>query len=108
MKDNRIRLGIIGCGLMGKEAASAVARWCHLTEVEFAPEIVAVCDARRAFKRADNACCSAAAASRVAVSCLTTPSRRSTSVLPTPAAALAYFVVVASDSRWPMSRTEPS
>ena len=47
MKDNRIRLGIIGCGLMGREAASAVARWCHLTDVEFAPEIVAVCDARR-------------------------------------------------------------
>ena len=27
-----IRFGIIGCGLMGREFASAAARWCHLTE----------------------------------------------------------------------------
>jgi predicted homoserine dehydrogenase-like protein len=25
-----IRFGVIGAGLMGKEFASAAARWCHL------------------------------------------------------------------------------
>ena len=39
-----IRFGIIGCGLMGREFASAAARWCHLTEDIARPEIVAVCD----------------------------------------------------------------
>lgn len=40
-----IRFGIIGCGLMGKEFASAVSRWCHLQDVNFEPTITAVCDA---------------------------------------------------------------
>ncbi|HDZ19900.1 hypothetical protein LCGC14_0204740 [marine sediment metagenome] len=40
-----IRFGIIGCGLMGREFASAAARWCHLPEMDARPEIVAVCDA---------------------------------------------------------------
>lgn len=40
-----IPFGVIGCGLMGKEFASAAARWCHLTDVDFEPRIVAVCDA---------------------------------------------------------------
>lgn len=40
-----IRFGIIGCGLMGREFASAAARWCHLPEMAARPEIVAVCDA---------------------------------------------------------------
>ncbi|KIL35195.1 oxidoreductase [Cohnella kolymensis] len=40
-----IRFGVIGCGLMGKEFASAAARWCHLSDVDFEPRIVAVCDA---------------------------------------------------------------
>lgn len=40
----RIRFGIIGCGLMGREFGSAVSRWCHLTETEAIPEIVGVCD----------------------------------------------------------------
>jgi len=39
-----ISFGVIGCGLMGKEFASAAARWCHLTGVDFEPRIVAVCD----------------------------------------------------------------
>ena len=39
-----VKLGIIGCVLMGKEFASATARWCHLTESVIRPEIVAVCD----------------------------------------------------------------
>ncbi|TBL70508.1 Gfo/Idh/MocA family protein [Paenibacillus thalictri] len=40
-----IRFGLIGCGLMGREFASAAARWCHLTGVDFEPRITAVCDA---------------------------------------------------------------
>ncbi len=39
-----IRFGIIGCGLMGRELASAAARWMHLTDAKARPEIVAVCD----------------------------------------------------------------
>ncbi|MFN3993121.1 MAG: Gfo/Idh/MocA family protein [Tabrizicola flagellatus] len=39
-----IRFGIIGCGLMGREFASAAARWMHLTSMRARPEIVAVCD----------------------------------------------------------------
>ena len=38
------RFGIIGCGLMGREFGSATARWCHLADLPFRPEIVAVCD----------------------------------------------------------------
>ncbi len=41
---NTIRFGLIGCGLMGREFASATARWCHLTNVDVRPEIVAICD----------------------------------------------------------------
>lgn len=39
-----IRFGIIGCGLMGREFASAAARWKHLLTVDARPEIVAVSD----------------------------------------------------------------
>jgi len=39
-----IRFGIIGLGLMGREFASAVARWCHLLNVDFVPKIAAICD----------------------------------------------------------------
>ena len=39
-----IRFGIIGCGLMGREFASAAARWCHLLEAEAQPRIVAACN----------------------------------------------------------------
>ena len=39
----KLRFGIIGCGLMGKEFASAVGRWCHFSETVAKPEIVAVC-----------------------------------------------------------------
>jgi len=38
------RFGIIGCGLMGREFASAAARWCHFKTEIARPEIVAVCD----------------------------------------------------------------
>jgi predicted dehydrogenase len=40
----RIGFGVIGCGLMGREFASAAARWMHLTGMRARPEIVAVCD----------------------------------------------------------------
>ncbi|MBK8026027.1 MAG: Gfo/Idh/MocA family oxidoreductase [Chloroflexi bacterium] len=40
-----IRFGIIGLGLMGREFASAAARWCHLLDLDFAPQITAICDA---------------------------------------------------------------
>ncbi|NLX98022.1 MAG: Gfo/Idh/MocA family oxidoreductase [Rhodopirellula sp.] len=39
-----VRFGIIGLGLMGREFGSAVARWCHLLEMNARPEIVAICD----------------------------------------------------------------
>ena len=39
-----IKFGIIGAGLMGREFASACARWCHLTKMNVRPELVAVCD----------------------------------------------------------------
>jgi len=44
MATHAIRFGIIGCGLMGRELASAAARWCHLLDKVARPEIVAVCD----------------------------------------------------------------
>ena len=44
MKKQVVRFGIIGCGLMGREFASAAARWCHLLESDVQPKIVAVCD----------------------------------------------------------------
>lgn len=39
-----IRFGIIGLGLMGREFASAAARWCHLLNLDFVPRITAICD----------------------------------------------------------------
>jgi predicted dehydrogenase len=48
-------IGIIGGGLMGREMASAFARWCALADVTVAPELVAVADlsedAREWFRR---------------------------------------------------------
>ena len=40
----KVKFGVIGCGLMGREFGSAAARWIHLTEMPVRPEIVAVCD----------------------------------------------------------------
>ncbi len=40
----KIKFGIIGCGLMGREFASAAARWCHLLKPTAIPEIAAICD----------------------------------------------------------------
>jgi len=39
-----IRFGIIGLGLMGREFASAAARWFHLSNLDVRPVLVAVCD----------------------------------------------------------------
>jgi predicted dehydrogenase len=44
MAQRMIRFGLIGGGLMGREFASAAARWFHLTDLDFRPQIVAVCD----------------------------------------------------------------
>ena len=44
MNKKKIRFAIIGCGLMGREFASAAARWCHMTADIPAPEIVGVSD----------------------------------------------------------------
>jgi predicted dehydrogenase len=40
-----VRFGIVGGGLMGREFASAAARWIHLGDADARPEIVHVCDA---------------------------------------------------------------
>jgi predicted dehydrogenase len=43
-----IRFGVIGCGFMGREFASAAGRWCHLLDLDFKPVIVAACDSNPA------------------------------------------------------------
>ena len=45
-----VRFGVIGCGLMGREFASASARWCHFVDPPARPEIVAVCDTQPALR----------------------------------------------------------
>ncbi|NLE66060.1 MAG: Gfo/Idh/MocA family oxidoreductase [Lentisphaerae bacterium] len=44
MTQKRVRFGIIGCGLMGREFASAIGRWCHLLAPAARPELSAICD----------------------------------------------------------------
>ena len=39
-----VRFAIIGAGLMGREFASAAARWAHLADIDVRPEIAVVCD----------------------------------------------------------------
>jgi predicted dehydrogenase len=39
-----LKLGIIGGGLMGREMASAIGRWCALTDAPVRLELTAVCD----------------------------------------------------------------
>jgi predicted dehydrogenase len=43
-----MRFGLIGGGLMGREFASAAARWCHLLQPAARPQIVAACSATAA------------------------------------------------------------
>ena len=45
MSERVVRFGVIGGGLMGREFASAAARWIHLDPIGARPEIVHVCDA---------------------------------------------------------------
>lgn len=40
----QIRFGVIGCGLMGREFASAIGRWCHFAQTDVEPVITVVCD----------------------------------------------------------------
>ena len=44
MTGQRVNVGIIGGGLMGKEAAAAIARWPALTDHPVLPRLTAVCD----------------------------------------------------------------
>src|SRR3954469_18489646 len=44
MSERRMRLGIIGGGLMGREAASAFGRWFVLEDFPVNVELVGVCD----------------------------------------------------------------
>jgi predicted dehydrogenase len=44
VSERTVRFGIIGGGLMGREFASAAARWIHLAPLGARPEIVHVCD----------------------------------------------------------------
>ena len=39
-----VKFGIIGCGLMGREFASATLRWAHLIDDIAKPEIIGICD----------------------------------------------------------------
>jgi predicted dehydrogenase len=43
-----IRFGLIGLGLMGREFASAAARWSHLTNLDTRPVLAAACDTNEA------------------------------------------------------------
>lgn len=42
MAKRKIKFGIIGGGMMGREFASAVSRWHHLLDLDFQPEIAGV------------------------------------------------------------------
>ncbi|MCC6425595.1 MAG: Gfo/Idh/MocA family oxidoreductase [Phycisphaerales bacterium] len=44
MGERIINFGVIGCGLMGREFASAAARWNHLLSRDVCPRIIAACD----------------------------------------------------------------
>lgn len=45
MENRRIRFGVVGLGMMGKEFAGAAARWMQLQQEIPCPEIVGVCSA---------------------------------------------------------------
>lgn len=44
MADRVVRFGLIGGGLMGREFASAAARWVHLDDLGVLPQLAVVCD----------------------------------------------------------------
>jgi predicted dehydrogenase len=59
MAERLVGFGLVGGGLMGREFASAAARWIHLAELGVRPRLVHVCDpspeARAWFERLDPA-----------------------------------------------------
>ena len=44
MTAQRVRVGIVGAGLMGRELAAAIGRWSALEDHPVVPELVGVCD----------------------------------------------------------------
>lgn len=44
MERKLVRIGIIGLGLMGREFASSLARWCHLLNESSIPVLAGICD----------------------------------------------------------------
>lgn len=52
MTRREVTFGVIGCGLMGREFASAAARWNHLTADVARPRIIAACDTSETVLRA--------------------------------------------------------
>ncbi|HML67912.1 MAG TPA: Gfo/Idh/MocA family oxidoreductase [Clostridia bacterium] len=48
MSEQTVRFGVIGCGLMGREFASASLRWLHLQGNLPRPAIIAACDTNQA------------------------------------------------------------
>jgi predicted dehydrogenase len=44
MNRKKIRIGIIGLGLMGREFGSAIARWCHLLDDSPVPVLTGICN----------------------------------------------------------------
>ncbi len=44
MQREKIRFGIIGLGLMGREFSSSLARWCHLLDEYPVPVLAGICD----------------------------------------------------------------
>jgi predicted dehydrogenase len=48
MSKQQIRFGVIGLGLMGREFASAAARWMHLLNLDVEPVITGICDSNPA------------------------------------------------------------
>ena len=51
MTEKTIRFGLIGCGLMAREFASATLRWAHLTTMDVRPRLVAVAGTKDASLR---------------------------------------------------------
>lgn len=48
---HEIRFGVVGCGLMGREFASAASRWAHLLNPGARPVIVGACDVNDTARR---------------------------------------------------------
>jgi predicted dehydrogenase len=44
---HELRFAVIGCGLMGREFASAAARWMHLSNMTVKPVLIAACDTNK-------------------------------------------------------------